>query len=221
MEGLNLVTRSRAVGFGSTLASGAAGAVPRPVGNLIQVDFDAIGGIEYFYALTNRGLARSVDGGQSWVVLGLSKAPSMAWAALCLASDGSLYAASFRTSTTSGSQVWRITSPRGAALISAVRNAPAVVEDLRAVGGQVFAACGSHGLYSNTPATWSAIAPSTFAGCHLSSVDGLGTTVYVGAATFPKNSQKCIAVSCDGGRSFRWATPASNVSQIVAGTGRR
>ena len=220
VSGLQLQVRSRTVGFGTRLASGAAGSVPRAVGSLIQVDLDLSAGTEYVYALTNRGLARSTDGGRSWAVLGLTSVPAMAWAALCLAPDGSLYAASYRTSATGGSQVWQVTSPRTVAAITAVLGTPPVVEDMRTVNGRVLAACGASGLYAVTAGSWSPVASGFFAGCHLSSVDGLGNLVYVGSATFPKKSQKCIAVSSDGGATFRWSTGAANVSQTVAGTSR-
>ncbi len=95
---------------------------------------------------------RSVDGGARFTSLGLPVADSRAaWSALCLCPDGSLLAASFRTSDTGGSQVWRITSPRSRHTVTLDATAPPVVEDIAVVDGVVYAACGPHGLYRVDP----------------------------------------------------------------------
>ena len=89
----------------------------------------------------------------SFTPLGLPAVqPRAAWAALCLCPDGSLLVASYRTSDTAGSQVWRITNPRGHATVTLVAGAPAVVEDIAVVDGVVYAACGTYGLYRVDPA---------------------------------------------------------------------
>jgi len=110
---LTLERRNEHIGFSTYLPVGNAHDMPRAVGSLIAVDYDARSGIEYLYLLTRQGLMRSTDGGQTLHALGLPAVqPHAAWAALCVCPDGSLRAASFRTSDTGGSQVWRITNPR-------------------------------------------------------------------------------------------------------------
>ena len=96
---------------------------------------------------------RSENGGAHVRVRSASRRsqPRAAWAALCVCPDGSLLAASFRTSDTGGSQVWRITNPRGRPPWRSTAAAPAVVEDIAVVDGVVYAACGTFGLYRVDP----------------------------------------------------------------------
>src|SRR3954453_23737846 len=61
VNGWKLQLRSKAAGFGTSIS--VAGVPPRPVGNLIAVDYDRASGVEYVYALTNAGLQPSTDGG--------------------------------------------------------------------------------------------------------------------------------------------------------------
>ena len=219
VNGWNLEKRSRSVGFGTSLASGAAGNQPRAVGALIQVDFDSGSGVEYIYALTNKGLARSVDGGSSWQVLGLTSVPGMAWSALCLVDSNTLLVSSYRTSASSGSKVWKVTNIRSNPTFTQVSGAPAVVEHIGLVGGGVFAACGPYGLYS-VGSTWTKIAGTTFTGCNVSALDGSGQTLYVGTAGAPKSSGRSVAKSTDGGKTWSWVTGPKNITCQVAGTSR-
>jgi hypothetical protein len=219
VNGWNLEKRSRAVGFGTTLASGAAGSHPRAVGSLIQVDFDAATGTEYLYALTNNGLARSVNGGVSWLVLGLPAVPNLAWSALCLVDSDTLLASSYRTSATAGSTVWKITNIRSVPTITRLTGTPPVVEHIAVIGGKTYAACGPYGLYS-VVTTWQPLGGGTFAGCNVSSVDGAGNRLFVGMAGFPAGSRHCVARSDDGGMTFTWMTGPGAVSPVVAGTAR-
>ena len=145
---LRLERRNIHINFATYLPTGCAGDVPRATGNLLAVDYDPATGIEYLYALTRQGLMRSTDAGATFTPLGLAAvAPAFAWSALCLCPDGSLLAASFRTSHTGGSQVWRISNPRGAASVQLDSAAPAVVEDIRVVDGGMYAARVQYGLY--------------------------------------------------------------------------
>ncbi len=218
---LTLERRNPSVGFSTYLPHGTAGDVPRAVGNLIAVDYDAASGREYLYLLTRQGLMRSQDGGVTLRPLGLpAVAPQLAWSALCVCPDGSLLAASFRTSDRSGSQVWRITNPRGTATVAPVPGAPAVVEDIAVVDGVVYAACGPFGLYRiGASGTWTALAPATFHGCHLSSVTGHGGVLWAGNG-IGMHDHRYIAKSTNAGRTFTWTTKPANVSYAVMGANR-
>ena len=219
---LRLERRNREITFSSDLPDGAAHAVPRPVGHLIAVDFDRARGVEYVYALSRQGLVRSTDGGGTFTELGLAAPPPhAAWSALCVCPDGSLLAASFRTSYRSGSQVWRVRSPRMRPAISLERAAPAVVEDIAVVDGVMYAACGPYGLHRvDAGGAWTAVSPGAFRGCHLSSVAGHSGVLWVGNG-IGMTDHRYIALSRDRGRTFAWRTHPANVSDEVLGVGRR
>lgn len=216
-----LERRNTDITFSSNLPDGAAHDVPRAVGNLIAVDYDRDRGIEYLYAVARQGLVRSTDGGSSFTHLGLAApAPHAAWSAVCVCPDGSLLAAGFRTSSTSGSRTWRIRSPRTRPAITAESAAPAVVEDIAVVDGVVYAACGPYGLYRvGAGGEWTAVAPGVFRGCHLSSVAGHSGVLWVGNG-IGMTDHRYIARSQDRGRSFAWTTHPADVSDEVLGAGR-
>ena len=218
---LRLQRRNEAISFSTNLPGGSAQNLPRAVGNLIALDHDPSRGIEYLYALARQGLVRSIDGGAGFTPLGLPPVqPRCAWSALCVCPDGSLLAASFRTSDTGGSQVWRITNPRGAASVSLDSSAPAVVEDIRVVDGVVYAACGPYGLYRVSPTQgWTAVSAGAFDGCHLSSVAGHSGVLWVGNG-IGMSDHRYIAKSRDAGRTFVWKTMPGNVSNTVLGASR-
>jgi hypothetical protein len=218
---MTLQRRNDDIGFSSSLPDGNAHDLPRAVGSLIAVDYDRRSGIEYLYALTRQGLMRSDDGGVSFTALGLPAVqPRAAWAALCVCPDGSLLAASFRTSDTGGSQVWRITSPRRRHTVTLDPGAPAVVEDIAVVDGVVYAACGPHGLYRVDPSHgWTELSHSVFEGCHLSSVTGHSGVLWVGNG-IGMTDHRYIAKSRDAGRTFVWKTTPDHVSNAVLGAGR-
>src|SRR2546430_2284695 len=76
---LKLERRNTSVGFSTYLPQGTAGAVPRAVGNLIAVDYDAASGKEYVYMLTRQGLMRSQDNNATLQPLNLpTVAPQLA-----------------------------------------------------------------------------------------------------------------------------------------------
>jgi hypothetical protein len=219
---LTLERRNEQVGFSSYLPDGNAHDLPRAVGSLIAVDHDPHTGVEYLYALTRQGLMRSHDGGHTLHALGLPAVqPRAAWAALCVCPDGSLRAASFRTSDTAGSQVWRIANPRGnAPTIIPDPGAPPVVEDIAVVDGVVYAACGTFGLYRvNANGTWTQLAPGAFHGCHLSSVTGHSGVLWVGNG-IGMSDHRYIARSTNAGRTFTWMTSPGHVSYEVLGANR-
>src|SRR4029079_13345383 len=104
-----------------------------------------------------------------------------------------------------------ITNPRGAATVASVPGAPAVVEDIAVVDGVVYAACGTYGLYRvNASRAWTALAPATFRGCHLSSVTGHSGVLWVGNG-IGMTDHRYIAKSTNAGRTFTWTTKAANV----------
>ena len=220
---MTLQRRNDDIGFSSALPDGNAHDLPRAVGRLIAVDYDRASGIEYLYVLSRQGLLRSENGGASFAALGLPAVqPRAAWAALCVCPDGSLLAASFRTSDTGGSQVWRITSPRTRhARVVLDATAPPVVEDITVVDGVVYAACGTYGLYRVDPGRgWTQLAsPAFFQGCHLSSVAGHSGVLWVGNG-IGMTDHRYIARSRDAGRSFVWKTTPDHVSNTVLGAGR-
>jgi hypothetical protein len=217
---LKLERRNTHVNFSTYMHHGAAGDMPRPVGNLIAVDHDPATGIEYLYALTRQGLMRSTDAGATFTPLGLpAVAPTFAWSALCLCPDGSLLAASYRTGDTHGSQVWRVRTPRHTATVTVETGAPAVVEDIATVDGRVFAACGTFGLRRVTSRGWIQVAPGVFNGCHLSSVAGGPGVLWVGNG-LGTHDHRYIARSTNAGRTFTWMTMPANVRSTVWGTSR-
>jgi hypothetical protein len=208
-----LRVRSRVAAFGTKLASGAARQVPRPAGNLIQVNDDAASGVEYVYALTNGGLRRSTDGGRTWA--GIGGLPVVAaWKALALAPDGSLYASSYSTDQTSGSELWHITNPRSNATSVRVAGAPAVVNDLAVTGSRVLAAAGPQGIYSIVANRATPFATAPFAATNVSTIAAAGDIVVAATASHPAGSRECEARSTDGGQTWTWQ---SNVRMIDLG----
>jgi hypothetical protein len=220
-KSLRLQRRNEDISFSTDLPDGSAHDVPRAVGNLIAVDYDTASGVEYLYALARQGLMRSTDGGASFTSLGLPAVqPTCAWSTLCVCPDGSLLAASFRTSDTGGSQVWRISDPRDAASVTVESAAPAVVEDIHAVDGIVYAACGPYGLYRvSLDGGWVPVGAGTFDGCHLSSVTGHSGVLWVGNG-IGMTDHRYVARSRDAGGTFVWTTMPYNVSNVVFGANR-
>ena len=216
VNGWKLQVRSRTAGFGTNLPSGSGDTMPRPSGNLIAVDYDQPSNVEYVYALTNAGLQRSTDGGVSWTKIGNLPAVT-AWKALVLAPDGSLYAASYSLGQTSGSQLWRVTSPRGQAASTLVSGAPAVINDLAVAGSRVLVAGGPQGIYTVSAGTATPFSATPFSGTDVSSIAAAGNVVVAATATHAAGSKKCEARSTDGGLTWTWQ---SNVSLIDLGDGR-
>ena len=95
-----------------------------------------------------------------------------------------------------------------------------MVEDIAVVDGVVYAACGTFGLYRvNSSGAWTALAPATFRGCHLSSVAGHGGVLWVGNG-IGWSDHRYIARSTNAGRTFAWTTKPVNVSNSVMGANR-
>src|SRR5262249_44778846 len=132
--------RNKTFDCGSTLPDGINGEVPRPTGRLIAIDYDAASSTEYVYVATSQGVARTRDGGTTFSVIG-PKAPDGAYSAVAL-HGGALYVSTFRKSTTTtGSQFYRIDTPRGvASVVTLTSSAPAEIEDLDDINGTLYAA---------------------------------------------------------------------------------
>ncbi len=214
VNGWKLQVRSKAAGFGTSLSS--ASVTPRPVGNLIAVDYDRSSGVEYVYALTNAGLQRSTDGGYTWTKIGgLPAVP--AWKALVVAPGGSLYAASYSTDQKSGSKLWHVTNPRAGATATVVASTPPVINDLVVANGRVLAAGGPSGIYTVAGNTAAPLAVSPFAGTDVSSLAAAGNVVVAATGSHAAGSNKCEARSVDGGMTWTWQ---STVSMTDLGDGR-
>ena len=216
INGWKLVKQSTAAQFGTNQPSGAAGTTPRAVGNLIQVDYDKASNVEYIYALTNSGLQRSTDQGKTWVHIGGLPAGTI-WKALEVASDGSLYAASYSSNQTSGSKLFHITSPRTTANMTPVSGAPAVVDDMATVGSSVLIAAGPGGLYSVTGGTASKMSTTAFNGTNVDTIAAAGNVVVAATATHAKGTGLSEARSTDGGQTWTWQ---KNVTMTTLGTSR-
>ena len=171
---------------------------PRPTGNRLLVDFDAASGTEYLYvgAGEGRGVQRSIDGGRTWqplgvtnhVITGMALDPTDATRLLVGTRDGA-----FRLDDVRG-------RARQVALTSGV---PPRIEELAVVGGTVFAAANTSGIYkvTNHGTTWVKKGQGVIpAASQWATVGGAGATVYVGCAD-PVDG-KSIFKSIDGGETW-------------------
>lgn len=214
------------VSFTSYLPSGGAGDLPRPVGRLMCVDYDAATGVEYLYLLTRQGLMRSTDGGATMTPLGVpAPAPLYAWSAVCLIPSGSLLVSSFRTSDTAGSRLWMVANPRSArptiTEVTGIHGLPTVVEDITTttLNGKIvnLLACGSYGIRRYGGQT---VMPADSA-LHISSItQGSDGALWAGNGVGAPD-HRCIAKSVDGGVSWQWVTPAAACSSMIMGTSRQ
>ena len=218
-----LAKQNSNVSFTSYLPTGGAGDLPRPVGNLMAVDYDSSSGIEYLYCLTRQGLMRSTDGGVTMTPLGLNApAPLYAWSAIAVLTDtgGSLLVSSFRTSDTGGSILWKVTNPRTASPTVTQLSGPPVIEDILIARGSNISAnllvCGGGGLQSQNGTFYMHVG----SGVHLSTAaQGPDGTVYVGNGV-GSDINHLVASTKDGGNSWQWRTPPSSVSPTIYGTSR-
>jgi hypothetical protein len=216
VDGWKLIKQSTAAAFGTKQASGAAGVTPRAVGNLIQVDYDQSTNTEYIYALTNTGLQRSTDEGNTWVHIGGLPSGTI-WKALELANDGSLYAASYSQNQSSGSTLYHVTNPRTTASATVVSGAPAVVDDMATVGSNVLIAAGPGGLYQVSGNTASKMSTTAFSGTNVDTIAAAGNVVVAATGSHARNTGECEARSTDGGQTWTWQ---KNVTMATLGTTR-
>jgi hypothetical protein len=220
--GLQMTKTNTTIGFASSISSGG-GLTPRSVGRLIAVDYDQTSNTEYIYALTTGGLVRSTNGGTSFTTLGLTSVPNMAWKAVTVAPDGSLYVADYGTRSSdtavTGQQEWHVTNPRGTPTITAISGLSGPVNDFATINGVVWEASAA-GINKLVGSTWQPVGASFFnvSGLTISSIDGVGQTIYVGMGNAP--SGDFIAKSTDGGATWKFVTGASAIKSTVLGTTR-
>lgn len=220
VEGDTYTVVNTTIGAGeSNTVGGLEGDHPRPTGNRIIVDYDSNSGIEYLYAATGNGggVKRSTaDGVGSWTTLGLASLGS-AFTGMALDPNDStkLYV------STRGNKAYRIDGIRGASpTVTQLTNAPTRVEEIVAVGGVLYAAANTSGIYkiTNNGSTWTALGGTTFTstGSAWAAIGGTGSTLYVGCAN--PSGEKSIAKSTDSGANWTWITPPANVSIQEWGT---
>lgn len=209
------------ISFTSYLPTGGAGDVPRPVGRLIAVHYDAASDTETLYLATRQGVYRSTDDGVTLTPLGLTPpSPLFAWSALAIDPNGDLFVSSFRTSDTAGSQCWKIKNPAGAATVTQYSGLPAVVEDAKVIstssGDKLALACGTYGIQLIDGTVLKAADSTIHYSCIEQASDG---AIYVGNG-IASTSQKYVAKSSDRGATWSWVTPASAISKTILGTNR-
>jgi hypothetical protein len=209
--------RSRTYNCGTT--ANARGVHPRPVGQLIQVDYDRTSGVEYIYVASSAGVARSTDGGHTFTVLGLAATPLHAFSSVNLMGSNSLYVATWWGG---GHSVFRLDNIRGAATTTQLTAAPAFVQDITTINGVTYAAAGPGGVYTvtNNGATWTQISGGSLSGSTVTSIVGSGTTLFAGAASPAPGTGHTIARSTDGGHSWTWVSTAAALSNTIVGTSR-
>lgn len=229
IQGNSYVQVSTAVRGGETVPSGGLRAdKPRPVGQRLVVDYDASSGIEYIYVGTGagHGVARSTDAGADWTVLGLIGEPTAICAMVLDPNDPTkLYVG------THSDQAYLLSNVRsGTVTVTHLTNAPAQVQSLAVIGGNLYAACGTDGIFqvtrSGTTTTWTSLGGTLFtgSGSTWSAIGGSGSTIYVGCVN--PDGQHSIAKSVDAGANWSWVTDyeldgSGNVSITEWGTSRQ
>jgi hypothetical protein len=158
---------------------------------------------------------RTKDGGANWDTIGLSGIGSPITG---MAQDPNDFTKLYVSTVSSGT--WRIDGVRGTAQTQTrLTAAPARVEEIAAVGGRVYAAAYSSGIYelTNSGATWTPLGGTFFTstGSLWCAIGGKGTTLFAGCAE--PNGAKSIAKSTNGGSSWTWVTPPSAISLQVWG----
>ena len=212
---------STTYGFGTTFATSPASISPRPAGRLIDVDYDSIHGVEYIYIAPPVGVTRVTDDGSGtlqFTQLGLSFAFAGAYKFVCCNNDASVYVGEWgnRQASISGNVYWLLT-PRGTTLAQAQSGAPPFVNDMKLIGGTLYAVANNGWFGTVNGNVWTQVASSFFSGCDLSSVCGVGNVLYVSTSSHPAGSNKWWAKSVDGGANWTWLT---NVVYTVQGTTR-
>lgn len=209
---------TRAINGGESIAScGDRSQRPRCTGNRVIVDYDAASGVEYLYVGTGDGggVARSVDGGHTWTRIGLVGMKSaITGMALDPANRGVLYVG------TRAERAYRLSGIRETATATQLVAAPARIEEMVTIGGSVYAAAATSGVYevSDGGAAWNRLSVSDMTGTMVwAAIGGAGNTIYAGGAG--NEAGKSIAKSTDGGATWAWA-PAdrSKISIVPWGT---
>ncbi|PTL84800.1 hypothetical protein [Vitiosangium sp. GDMCC 1.1324] len=190
---------------------------PRPTGNRIVVDWDATASKEYIYAAggNGTGLWRSQNGGADWVNIGLAKKnekPVITGMALVPGDNDSIVV------TTRTSTIYVVSNIRSAATGDAKVQtvdlgktlAGLQFEEVTDIGGTLYAAARSHGIYTSKDGIhWSPTRGTIPSTVNVVTVGGnsSGSLVFAGCVA-DKATPHCIYRTKDGGGS--WAPVADN-----------
>jgi len=175
---------------------------PRCTGNRVVVDYDATTGVEYIYVGTGDGggVARSTDGGRTWTKIGLVGVNSAITGMALDPNDKSVLYVGTRSSN-----AYKLAGVRATATATHLTAAPARVEEVAAIGGNVYAAAYTSGVYklSNGGSTWTRLSVSGMTSTmEWAAVGGAGDTIYAGGAN--NEAGKSMAKSTDGGGTWTW-----------------
>ena len=183
---------------------------PRSTGHLIAVAPDGT-----IYAATfAQGVLRSADGGATWTSLGPT-GQHLRSIAIDPADPDAVVTAGYEGG------IFRTTDASGAGTFAAVPGSPAGVEELRFVGGALYAA-GASGLAVSVDdgATWQPLAQPPLAGAVWTSIDGhvgCGATDLV--ATAESGGSATVIASADAGAHWTALSGSAAVHTTVGGPG--
>jgi hypothetical protein len=178
---------------------------PRSTGTLLALDPKG----SLLYAATfHDGVMRSADDGQTWTTLGLAGS-YLRGLAIDPDHPNQVYAAAFQEG------IFETSDASGSAKFELLANSPTTPEELTVVGGTLFAAAGSAGIYSYSGGTWRTLAPAGATWEALTGYAACGQTVlYAGA---DGAGSQGLMRSLDGGAT--WATLVADGSRIHANEG--
>src|SRR5205823_7812840 len=121
---------------------------------------------------------------------------------------------------TKSANAYKLTGIRGAASTTHLTAAPARVEEMATIGGNVYAAAYTSGVYklSNGGSTWTKLSVSGMTSTmEWAAIGGAGNTIYAGGAN--NETGKSIAKSTDGGATWVWVPgDKTKVSTVPWGT---
>jgi hypothetical protein len=212
----------------SSLQPGCGSAYhPRATGNLIALDEGGATKRIYIGSLDD-GVMRSTDGGRTWQTIALKNAFTRTLIA-DPSNPSTLYAGVCSANGFSGA--YKITGAGSATpVVKRLTGAPSNVEEFAVVGGTVYAAAGSAGIYkvTNGGDTWTRLGASFFSTTSMwSGVDGYvsstGKHVLYVACAYPvrhgNGMYRSVAKSTDGGATWQWiSVDPTKVHYTMAGT---
>lgn len=214
--GLSWLRRPAQAGFD---ANGAYHVVPgqehpRATGRLLEQD--SSGGLRYLWAGTaTQGVKRSADDGKTWQRVALA---GMHVRAIILdpADPDVLYVAAAHAG------LFVSTNARGAMTFAAVPGSPPTPEELTFVGGTLYVAANTAGIY-RYDGSWQALNSGIPTGAAWESITGYrtaagNTVLYVGRTDV--HGGKAVMRSTNGGQSWTTVTagPGATVSPLVYGS---
>jgi hypothetical protein len=212
-DGVTWTLRSEVPQFAGGNTPGISGlppSHPRSTGHLIAIASDGT-----IYAATfAQGVLRSVDGGTTWTILGLA-GQHLRSIAVDPADPDMVVTAGFEGG------IFRTTDASGTGTFTAVPASPARVEELRFVGGALYAAgAGGLAVSVNDGATWRPLAQPPIAGALWTSIDGhvaCGATDLV--ATAMSGGSATVIASADGGADWTSLASPGAVHSTIGGPG--